>query len=252
MKWLKGQKVWLRAVILAACALILAGALAALTFFVILPAGRYARAASLAASDPARAFDAFERMDGYRNAEGRMQELRDEVFATRSVEYMEFGGREWLVLEERDGNALLLLRDVLPERAYHEALVGVTWEDSNIRQYLNGAFLNGFDQQYRARIIETEVVNTNNADFGTSGGNNTRDYIFLLSLAEANFYFESAAARIARHEGSTVHAVWWLRSPGLQQETAAMVRADGELGRTGSGVNATNRTVRPAMWVRLG
>jgi len=241
----------LRIAVFAGCAVLLAGALTALTIFVFIPAGRFAQANSLAASDPARAFDAFERMGDYRNAHERMQEIQDEVFASRSEEYVEFGGREWLVLEERDGNTLLLLRDVLPARGYHEGLVDVTWENSNIRQFLNGAFLNGFSEEDRARIAETDVVNSDHADFGTNGGNDTRDYVFLLSLAEARLYFADAGARVARHEGSAVHAVWWLRSPGFQQNLAAIVLANGTLGLTGSGVNQADRTVRPAMWVRL-
>ena len=248
---MKEQNKTQRMVIIICCALLLAAALAVLTVFVFIPAGRYAQARSLAATDPARAFDAFERMDGYRNAHARMQEIQSEVFASRSEESVEFGGREWLVLEERGGNALLLLREVLPARGYHEGLVPVTWEDSNIRQYLNGAFLNRFSAEDRARIVETNVVNSDHPHFGTNGGNDTRDHVFLLSMAEASLYFADANARVARHEGSAVHAVWWLRSPGLQEELAAIVLANGTIGMTGSAVNQADRTVRPAMWVRL-
>jgi len=241
----------LRTAIFAGCAVLLAGALVALTIFVFIPAGRYAQANSLAATDPARAFAAFDRMGDYRNAHERMQEIREQVFASRSTEYVEFGGREWLVLEQRDGNALLLLREVLPARAYHEALVDVTWENSNIRTYLNGAFFNRFSEEERARIVETEIVNSDHAEFGTSGGNNTTDHVFLLSMAEARLYFADPGTRVARHEGSSVHAAWWLRCPGMEPFLAAFVQASGELAFTGSGVNQAERTVRPAMWVTL-
>jgi len=238
-----------RKIIIAVCAVVLAGALAVVGVFVVAPAVRFSMASNLAEQNPAEAFAAFERLGDYRDARVRMRELQQQVIASRSQPTMEFGGMNWLVLEERGGRALLLLEEPIGDRAYHEALIDITWEGSNIRTYLNGMFFNRFDEEYQARVVETDIVNSNNATFGTRGGNDTEDRVFLLSLAEAALYFDSATARVARMNNSNVF--WWLRSPGMEPMIAATVRSDGELGNAGSGVNAPERTIRPAMWVRL-
>jgi len=251
MKWLKQQQMWVRAVVLSCAALVLAGLLTLLSIVVIAPAVQYARAGALVSSDPAAAFDAFSRMNDYRDAQQRAAQIQADVFASREQATMDLGGHSWLVLEQRDGRALLLMEDVLPARAYHEALVDITWEESNLRQYLNDGFLNRFGQEDRARIVQTQLNNRNHADYGTRGGANTGDYVFLLSIAEARLYFENDAARVARNNGLNV--IWWLRSPGLYQYLAAVVIANGEVGFRGSPVDGALglRYVRPAMWVTI-
>ena len=238
-------------IVLMGCALILAGGLTLLMIFVVVPAVQYARADALAATDPAAAFDAFRRLDNHRSAQARAAQIQADVIASRSAESMEFGGHEWLVMEERGGNAMLLLADVLPARPFHGELVEITWENSDIRGYLNGPFLRSFDEEDRARIVETRVFNHDSADFGTSGGNDTYDYVFLLSLAEAQLYFVNVDERIGRTDARGRNRVWWLRSPGLYPELAATVLADGTSGLRGSGVNAPDRYVRPALWLAM-
>ena len=247
------QKPRLLAVVLAGGVLILAGVVL-LSIFVIYPntrAGQFARANALLADDPAGAFDAFDRLGNYRDAQDRARQIQADIFASRTAETMEFGDRDWLVLEERGDNTLLLLQYVLPARVYHEAMMDITWEYSNIRQYLNSTFLNGFDEADRARIIETALFNRDSVDYGTYGGGDTLDHVFLLSLAEANLYFANAEDRIGRVDTRGSNRTWWLRSPGLYPYLAATVVTDGTLGLTGSPVDGAwgMRYVRPALWV---
>jgi hypothetical protein len=63
------------------------------------------------------------------------------------------------------------------------------WERSAIRTFLNGDFYNSFCDDCRPLIIETEVVTYDNPWYGTPGGGNTNDMIFLLSLEEVIQYF---------------------------------------------------------------
>ncbi|MDR2687610.1 MAG: hypothetical protein LBB75_07645, partial [Oscillospiraceae bacterium] len=105
---------WKRAVVVAASAVAVAAGLAALAVWVVVPAAKYGKANSLEKrGDAAGACDAFDRLGNYRDAFTRADRLRDAAAGSRSAETMKFGGYDWLVLEERDGRALLLMRDIL-------------------------------------------------------------------------------------------------------------------------------------------
>ena len=248
---MKQKKPWARIAVIGGGALALAGALAALAVFVMIPAAKYGKAEKLQSQgEYAEAYDAYDRMGDYRGAAALKDKLRDDIVASRSAETMEFGAYEWLVLEERGGKALLLMKDVLEKRPYHETEESVAWEACDLRSWLNGAFYNSFGGAERARIAETAVVNSRNTDYGTKAGSDTGDYIFLLSLAEAKLYFPDDDARAACNEDGSA-SWWWLRSPGMETYTAAIVTGDGALGSAGSGVNYYDRGVRPAMWVTI-
>jgi hypothetical protein len=245
-------KLWKRIAFVGAIALAFAGGLTALIIFVGVPAIEYSKANSLQDNgDIASAYDAFDRMSDYRDADERKVQLQADIINSRSAETMDFGGYSWLVLAERDGKTLLVLKDVLDPRPYNEALVDTSWESCTLRAYLNSAFYGSFEEADRARIAETAVINSDNAENGTKAGNDTKDHIFLLSLAEAKLYFPTDASRIARNSRGAA-AWWWLRSPGMEPILAATVGSDGKLGYAGSGVNYTTRGVRPAMWVTVG
>ena len=242
-------KSWKRLAILGAIALAVIGGLVATTIFVVAPAVEYGKAGALLdKEDSAGAYDAFDRMGDYRDAKARKDQLQADILGTRSAENYAFGGYEWLIMEERDGKALLLMETTLETRRYHEELAEISWERCTLRTWLNGPFYNSFDEDDRARIVETAVINADNAENGTKAGNDTTDHIFLLSLAEAKLYFPSDAARVARN-GRGASAYWWLRSPGADPILAATVGSDGKPGFAGSGVDYKTRDVRPALWV---
>ena len=102
------------------------------------------------------------------------------------------------------------------------------------------------------------MANTN----GTSGGNDTEDKLFLLSIDEVYFYFPSAAERIcyvtpyAACEGSWTDfndgCCWWLRSPGSGNAGAADIYSDGKLWGSVVDISYQKDTVRPVMWITIG
>ena len=107
------------------------------------------------------------------------------------------------------------------------------------------------------------VVNDNNPDYNTEGGNDTIDKIFLLSIAEAKntAYFADNNSRIATNtayvagggeigssgmRGVGAAGYWWLRSPGYDVINAAYVDGSGGVGRYGIDVDDDRNAVRPA------
>lgn len=106
---------------------------------------------------------------------------------------------EWLVLERKDDQALLLSKYVLDKHAYNNVDVisslgnpYYVWENSSIRSWLNSSFrYDAFSEEERNNIINTNVDNTSPTINGEAweNGNNTNDYIFLLSVNECIKYF---------------------------------------------------------------
>jgi len=183
------------------------------------------------------------------------------------MDSIEFGkdekGRliEWIVLEKNNNKALLISKWELYKKNYNIERIDITWENSFIRQWLNSDFINlSFGKKEQGQILTTNVINNDNLKYNTSGGNNTKDKIFLLSIDEVSNYFKSEKQRVASYidEGnpliSTYGETWgnayWLRSPGSQQSYAAYVNGgvvndDGWMVQDDSGSG-----IRPAMWVK--
>ena len=104
--------------------------------------------------------------------------------------------------------------------------------------------------------------------YGTDGGEDTEDSIFLLSLKEAYHYFSDSADRMAASTGYAIRrgasvsseflvgngegaGWWWLRSPGIDSYNAAYVASGGGILEDGFGVDHSGASVRPALWLNL-
>ncbi|MBR1454471.1 MAG: hypothetical protein IJ593_07475, partial [Lachnospiraceae bacterium] len=107
---------------------------------------------------------------------------------------------EWIVLEKSNNKALLLSKYVFTNHTYNDDYVDITWENSTIRKWLNSEYINTiFSKKEQGSILTTDVINNDNAKYGTKGGNNTKDKLFLLSIDEVNKYFSSDNQRVATY-----------------------------------------------------
>ena len=99
----------------------------------------------------------------------------------------------------------------------------------------------------------------NNPNHNTFGGNDTKDKIFLLSIDEAEKYFNGNADRSlfllsireAEKNSNGDADVWWLRSPGSNSSKAIFVHPQGTIYVNGENVSNEFFGVRPALWVNL-
>jgi len=181
-----------------------------------------------------------------------------------------FANIDWRVLAVENNEALLISEKVLETRPYNAKYEDVTWESCDLRQYLNNEFYNKLGAD-KSAVAETRNANPNNPWYGTPGGNDTMDKIFLLSLDEVCRYFGDStanlkkkgstgsnwtindannAARIAKDDKGNA-CWWWLRSPGDASSRAAYVSTDGGVVVIGSGVSRDSGGVRPAFWLNL-
>lgn len=175
---------------------------------------------------------------------------------------------EWLVLAKK-GNRILVISDkALDRQPYNSSRTRVTWETCTLRKWLNNDFINAaFYAEERAKIPTVTVSADKNPEYDTNPGNATKDKVFLLSFVEAEKYFASDEAREcilteyaisngawtsdSYTEGGKATYLWWLRSPGISQYSAAGVFSDGDVFENGYFVDIGVSAVRPAMWITI-
>ncbi len=176
------------------------------------------------------------------------------------------GEIEWLVLDKKDGKALLISKYCLDAKEYdkNENNEFVTWETCTLRQWLNGDFINEtFSGAEKALICDTYLQNPDNPEYGTDGGNDTTDKVFLLSIDETSKYLSDKIVRkaeatdYAKDKGIFVSeengkSWWWMRSPGSDDLCASCMGNDGFVHGDGQMIEDQTCGVRPAMWVNIG
>lgn len=165
---------------------------------------------------------------------------------------------EWLVLDKANGRLLVVSRYALDCRPYHTERAAVTWETCSLRAWLNGEFMFGaFSAGELEQIPVTPVSADANPGGGADPGSETRDRIFLLSVAEIYRYFPSleskscALTSYAAEKADGDGCRWWLRTPGGSAESAVSIASGGAENLAGTPVELITGAVRPAMWIEL-
>ena len=253
---------------------------------IILPASNYKKAIKLMDSgDYKSAYILLTGLD-YKDSAQKAEEILSEypyyqylflnvgdgiTFGSYEQDNKTSNGKEnirWIVLDKQDNELLLLSKYALDTVPYNEECEDVTWETCSLRTWLNSTFYNNaFNEEEKAKIINTNVTAEANPSYDTDPGNDTTDKVFLLSINEVNKYFTSDETRkcvptdYAIAQGAYVKnsytaggkstCWWWLRSPGGDNTYAARVSNDGNVGRGGGYVNLDNRCVRPALWIEI-
>ena len=169
---------------------------------------------------------------------------------------------EWIVMKNEGNQVLLLSKYVLDAKPYNKGWENVTWQTSDIRQWLNNEFYTtAFNKSEKAKIQTSLIKNEYN---------DTEDKVFLLSEKEAETLFSNDDERIAKateyaeksgvyvnEEKSGVYVneeksvLWWLRSPGDDSSLAAEVNDDGWVDRRGDDVDYDYDGVRPALYLKF-
>lgn len=183
-----------------------------------------------------------------------------------------FGRYNWRVLDLKDDKALIITEAIIELRWYHQEFADTTWADCAVRKYLNNEFYATFSPNEQARVSSVTNTNPDNPWFRTTGGTDTIDSIFLLSLEEVCRYFGDSSTKL-QQKGSQTWLIddenngnrqakygndfhWWrLRSPGYYGRTAVSVSSSGNVYVRGNGVYGRPRDsggIRPALWLKPG
>ncbi len=196
---------------------------------------------------------------------------------------------KWRVLSV-DGDDVFLMADKnLDCQRYNDTGTDVTWETCTMRSWLNGYgaesnkdgkdysvnnfFDNAFSVEEQSAIKTTNVVNNDNPEYGTEGGNDTTDKVYLLSLDEVknpSYGFSShdaiSATRMAVNTAYTAGGGesgsedmssagnannCWLRSSGYNSTFASYVGSGGSVNAGDYYVYYHDIAVRPALHLNL-
>ncbi|MDO4555822.1 MAG: DUF6273 domain-containing protein [Lachnospiraceae bacterium] len=205
--------------------------------------------------------------------------------------YFKYDPIKWRVLENENGQALLLSDIVLDDQRYNITSLASTWQSCTIRSWLNGYdkevsgidyssknFIDtAFSDLEKDTIITSTVINADNLIYGTEAGEDTTDKIFLLSESEvystdqaSNYGFlkDKDAYDNARRMQSSTYAkamgtysnqdseylnncTWWLRSPGSTTGYASYILTKGCLYEGGFSTDYEVVGVCPALYLNL-
>ena len=198
----------------------------------------------------------------------------------QDYDYSTYEPLEWIVLDKKDNKLLVTTKYIIEAMQYYEEFSPAhkwgrkcTYENSDIRKWLNNEFIKYFSDEEAQLIQETRINADSNPDKGTSAGNSTNDKAFLLSINEAKKYFSSDKDRKC---DATNHACnmkdvlgnyrsvyvrtekieegagqWWLRTPGYSEYTVSYVGIAGNIVSGGENQDYEHNGIRPAMYINI-
>ncbi len=196
----------------------------------------------------------------------------------------DFGLYTWKVLDMKEDAVLLITKEIIEQRDYHTKKESVTWEHSEIRHFLNTEFLGRFSEAEQKKIIPVLNKNPGNPWYGSDGGKDTTDNVFLLSMDECvrsyfgdssrlldnpkpnqRYWFDRKDENNSKRKAS-FHCGgwwWWTRTPGKNNKVSVYIHGDGNIGIQGNGICKTSFNtlhfvtqsneggLRPALWIKV-
>lgn len=168
---------------------------------------------------------------------------------------------EWIVLERRGSQVLLLSRYGLDVQPYHHTAMAINWSNSSVREWLQSDFYDeAFTADEQGMIVTTRnatPVNSNNAG---SPGPDTYDKVFFLSSTEATRYLTTQESRMVKATSYAMmrgagtnysqNSYWWLRSyADGSRRRVLMINSQGNV--YASTIDDYKAVVRPAVWVNV-
>lgn len=171
----------------------------------------------------------------------------------------------WQVIAAEGEKVLLITKYGIDTIQYDDNRIPgenhATWEQCSLRKYMNSKMYDEmFSKEEQRLVMKTHLSNPDNEVFGTSGGNDTEDLLFLLNIDEVKKYFPEDNDRIVKITSyvkkKNIHLnddedAWWLRSTGADPRNAAYVDDEGAIYEAGFLSDYALNAVRPACWVDI-
>lgn len=155
---------------------------------------------------------------------------------------------EWIVIGRTETKALLLSKYCIEKMPYNNRYEKTTWEKSDLRKWLNTAFLDTAFSEKQAEKYIGKVRNKNNKNimYGIDAGKETSDMVFVLSEKEFLTYLNDnqkiaygSEKLIKEGYSHNNKYLYWLRTPGGNEYNAVNINFFGEINYIGYAVNHT-------------
>ena len=168
---------------------------------------------------------------------------------------------EWIVLRREENKVLLLSKYGIELKRYHEQRDSISWKDSDLRKWLNLSFIEmAFDENEKARILESIIPGTQNVFYNTANPDNTKDRVFCFGIEDVKDYLPEEELAIciptpyAKEKGVFTNrgGLWWLRTPGENNKLQTYVNVIGGISYDGCYYQRNEIAMRPAMWITCG
>ena len=272
------QKKFIKILIPVICVVIVAAIL--LNSFIV-PLVKYNKALSLSESNAEEAYKTFASLGDFKDSAEKAKNIYDTFslqqklksaivnesiyFGSYEQDNNEENGKEeieWIVLEKYNNKILVISKYALDCQKYDTSYAEITWHDCTLRTWLNNDFYNSaFTDEEKAVINSSSISGEANSQYDTAYGENSNDYVFLLSLNEISKYFKTDKSRsclptdYARQNyieeiSADESCRWWSRTPGITQKNVVAIKTDNSINYFG--LYAFDMAfVRPAMWIDI-
>lgn len=201
------------------------------------------------------AMDKFKKLSKYSDSQSYYAKSEIGIIKKSEVgDIVTLGRYEWYIYEKTGNSVKLLSKADVRKMKFGENNKSLTWEKSPIREYLNNSFYNdqfsSFEKKY---IKKTHVHNPDYGLFGDVGygGNDTDDYVYLLSLPEVG-ELDDAIFQADYHDPDEGYANvwWWTRSVYKETSSSVEIVVCSKNGKA-CGYPTANYGVRPALTIDI-
>ena len=174
----------------------------------------------------------------------------------------------WVVLEKKNGKALVISKYIFDCQAYHNIFYKVRWNDSSICKWLNSEYADRYFTDMEKEKIQPVYIDKDANLHMEKQDETVENRLFFQNIEEAERYMKTDEDRYARitvfgkrkimWASFDVYAHWWLRSLSPDRVGATHVRLDGVIQNHGGVIMSNGYDefydhfgVRPAMYINL-
>lgn len=177
------------------------------------------------------AINIYTTLGDYKDSKLRVEQIYNRLSEGDTLYFGTYNGKPiaWKILKTEDNKMLLISKEPIAEKPFHDEIKKVTWETSYLRNWLNEEFFNSFSDAQKDQILAT---NTGSVE----------DKIFLFSLDEM--------VELVNSEKITFKTTdeWWTRTS--SEDGIMYATAKGWVKAAGDQV-VRDKGVRPAIWISL-
>ena len=194
---------------------------------------------------------AFRKLEDYKDSEEKLTEAELELIKKCKIgEDALFGEYRWMVMEQ-EGDKIFLVKLVPINGVAYDKKKASSWEDSSMRKYLNGKFMDEtFNKAAQKHILLTKVE----VPLASGDSITTEDQLFFLTAEQAEQYQKPLSNYLRDwwllDQGEGKHTAQFV-SRGVAKEQGSKLVSQGVVMKYGYEMSDKNIFMRPAMWISL-